>query len=82
MCNIFFGYLYQHIHYVFFHCIIVIHGKTHLGVLDLVLLYGASNVQNYCTILSVMYLHITVGHGAEKHSLPSLLRRILEDSFI
>ncbi len=40
----------------------------HRGFVDLVLLDGASNVQNATKLVSIIYPHITVVHGA-KHGV-------------
>jgi hypothetical protein len=42
-----------------------IRNKKHSGIVDLVLMDGASNVQKSARILVIHYPCITVGHGAE-----------------
>ena len=52
-----------------------IHNKKHSGIVDLVLMDGASNVQKGARILAIHYPCITVGHGA-KHVVNLLFQDV------
>ena len=66
-----------HIHYVVLHCIIIIQGKAHLVISDIVFFHGARNVQHGGAIISARHLIITFGHGDE-HVFSLLLSDICQ----
>ena len=86
-CVCFLWYMYYivfdnwslHIHYLVLHWIIIVQGKTHLAISDIVFLHGARNFQYDGAILSERHLRITFGRGDE-HVFSLILSDIFKQS--